>query len=209
MALVTTGTISVSGHDIATLPPDLLRARTSFVFQDFGRYAATLADNIAYGDWQRLRDDREEIEAIAARTGLDRRVEQMPDGYDTVLGREFGDYEPSGGIWQKIAIARAFARTAPLLILDEPTASVDAKSEYQLFQQLGRLAAGKTTILISHRFSTVSMAQRILVMYRGRVVEQGSHDELLAMNGHYAELYGYYERRMTGGWGYEPSVPAD
>ncbi len=203
------GTIRISGRDLSSLPPELLRSRISFVFQEFGRYAATVSENIAYGDWPRLRDDRDAIEAVARRTGLDQRIREMPDGYATLLGRQFGDYEPSGGTWQKIAMARAFARDGPLLILDEPTASVDTKAEYELFQQLGRLAAGKTTILISHRFSTVSMAQRILVMYRGRIVEQGSHAELLALNGHYAELYGYYERRMTGGWGVEPSVPAD
>ena len=203
------GHITLSGHDITTLSPDALRRRIAFVFQDFGRYADSVGDNIAYGDWERLRDDRAAVEAIAERTGIAERITAMPDGYDTMLGRDFGNFEPSGGIWQKIAIARTFARDAPLLILDEPTASVDAKAEFALFQQLNQLAVGKTTLLISHRFSTVSMAQRILVMYRGRIVEQGSHKELLALNGHYAELYGYYERRMTGGWGCEPSVSAD
>jgi ATP-binding cassette subfamily B protein len=205
----TEGRVLVSGQDLRQVSPEALRRHIGFVFQDFGRYAASVADNIAYGDWPRLAHDRAAVKRIAERTGLQPRILRMAEGYDTLLGRSFGNYEPSGGVWQKIAIARAFAREAPLLVLDEPTASVDAKAEYELFQQLAELARGKTTILISHRFSTVSMADRILVMYAGRIVEQGTHDALLALNGHYAELYGYYERRMTGGWGREPSVPSD
>lgn len=206
----TQGHITISGHDITQLPADALRRHIAFVFQEFGRYATTVADNIAYGDWTRLKSDRNAIERVARQTGLHKQIEKMPDGYDTVIGRAFGNLEPSAGVWQKIAMTRAFARDAPLLVLDEPTASVDAKAEFALFQQLDELARGKTTILISHRFSTVSMAQRILVMYAGRIVEQGSHEQLLAMDGHYAELYGYYQRRMTGGWDSQPNVaPGD
>ncbi len=209
----TKGRITISGHDISTLSSEALRSRMAFVFQDFIRYSTTAGDNIAYGDWDRLKSDRPAVERVAKRTGLHKWIAQMPDEYDTMLGRAFGTLEPSGGVWQKIAMTRAFARDVPLLVLDEPTASVDAKTEFALFRQLEELARDKTTILVSHRFSTVSMAERILVMAGGRIVEQGTHDQLLAHDGHYAELYGYYERRMTGYWGKEPSIlaapPAD
>ena len=194
----TEGRILVSGTDIREFSVADLRRQISFVFQDFGRYSATVAENIAYGDWPRLADDRAAIEQCARRADLLAAIEKMPDGLETMLGRQFGHYEPSGGVWQKIAIARAFAREAPLLILDEPTASIDARAEYELFCQLAALAEGRTTILISHRFSTVSMAQRIVVLDQGQVVEQGSHDELLALNGQYAKLYGYHQRRLEG-----------
>ncbi len=125
------GSVLISGHDISTLPPQALRSRIAFVFQDFARYADSVSDNIAYGDWQRLKNNPDEIENVARQTGLHQHIEDMPDGYNTLLGREFGSIEPSGGMWQKIAITRAFARNAPVLILDEPTASVDARVEYQ------------------------------------------------------------------------------
>ena len=194
----TDGRILVSGRDIRELSLTALRSRISFVFQEFGRYAVSLRENIAYGDWLRLRDAPEAVADCARRAGLADAAARMPEGLDTVLGREFGAFEPSGGVWQRIAIARALARDAPLLILDEPTAAVDARAEYGLFRQLAKLAEGRTTLLISHRFSTVSMAQRILVMHHGRIVEQGGHDELLALGGRYAELYNYHQRRMSG-----------
>jgi len=192
----TEGRILISDRDIQEYSLPDLRRRISFVFQDFGRYAASVAENIAYGDWHRLKDNPLAAQDYASRASLDRSVKRMPEGYDTVLGKQFGAFEPSGGVWQKIAIARALAREAPLLILDEPTANVDPRAEYELFTQLANLAKGRTTLLISHRFSTVSMAQRILVMDRGRIVEQGTHADLLDLNGHYARLYGYYQRRM-------------
>lgn len=168
------------------------------IHQNYGIYEATTADNIAYGDWRRLLGNREEIVRVARQANIHELIESMPNGYNTLLGRTFGEYTPSGGQWQRIALARVFARpNAWLLILDEPTANLDARAEYELFTRFRDLAAGKTTILISHRFSTVSMADRILVMADGEIVEEGSHKDLLALDGHYASLYRLHHRQMA------------
>lgn len=195
----TEGAIYFDGRGLTEMPIDYLHRHVSFVFQQFGRYEATLADNIAYGDWQNLLHDRPKIEAISQQSGLQELVDKMPEAYDTFLGRVFGEFNLSGGQWQRIAIARAFAREAVLLILDEPTSNLDAKSEYRIFSHFRKLAEGRTTILISHRFSTVRMADRILVMANGRIVESGSHDELMSLGGHYAELYDLHSRQMNVG----------
>jgi ATP-binding cassette subfamily B protein len=131
---------------------------------------------------------------VARLDGVDALIAGLPRGYDTRLGRSFGERDLSAGQWQALAVARAFARQAALLILDEPTANLDARAEHALFEQFRTLAHGRTTIIVSHRFSTVSMAQRIVVMDKGRVVEAGTHAELLARAGHYATLYGLHER---------------
>jgi len=125
-------------------------------------------------------------------------IQDMPQGYDTLLGRTFGKYTLSQGQWQQISIARAFAReNASLLILGEPTSNLDARAEYELFCRFRELAAGRTTVLISHRFSTVSIADRILVLNQGRIVEQGTHQDLLAQGGYYASLYLLHNRQMA------------
>jgi ATP-binding cassette subfamily B protein len=192
----TDGAIYFDGRNLRDWPIDVLHQNVSFVFQQFGRYEATAADNIAYGDWPRLLNDRPQVEAIAQQAGIDEMISQMPEGYDTFLGRAFGEYTLSGGQWQRIAIARAFARNAALLILDEPTSNLDAQGEYRIFSHFRKLAEGRTTILISHRFSTVRMADRILVLAGGRIVENGTHDELMALGKHYAQLYDLHRRQM-------------
>ena len=188
------GSVLFDGDDLRTLPRAALQARIAFVFQGFGRYEASAADNIAYGDWERLLTDRAAVEAVARAAGLDGLIAGLPHGYDTPLGRQFGERDLSAGQWQALAVARAFARDAALLILDEPTANLDARAEHALFEQFRQLAHGRTTIIVSHRFSTVSMAQRIVVMDKGRIVESGTHAELLAQGGQYAALYGLHER---------------
>ena len=188
------GRILADGTDLRDLAPADYHRKLAFVFQQFGRYEATAAENIAYGDWRRLLDDRGAIEEIVRRMGLSHLVGEMPDGLDTALGRNFGDYDPSAGQWQIIAVARALARDAAILILDEPTASLDARAEYDLFVRFRELAQGRTTLLISHRFSTVAMADRVAVMAEGRIAEIGTHEELLDQGGVYATLYSLHRR---------------
>jgi ATP-binding cassette subfamily B protein len=191
------GRILLDGVDLREVSRDEVHDQIAFVFQSFGRYAASAADNIAYGDWRRLLGDRERVVEIARLAGVHDMVSMLPEGYDTMLGRTFGLTDLSGGEWQKIAVARAFARNAALLILDEPTSNLDARAEYELFSRFQELARGRTTIIISHRFSTVSMANRIFVLDRGGIVESGTHDELLAQGGNYAQLYELQQRQMA------------
>ena len=136
------------------------------------------------------------MKRIATLAGIDEMIRSLPRGYDTLIGRTFGEHELSGGQWQSIAVARAFARDAALLILDEPTSNLDARAEYNLFRRFQELASGRTTIIISHRFSTVRVADRILVMEKGTVVESGSHDELMARAGGYKQLYDLHVQRL-------------
>jgi ATP-binding cassette subfamily B protein len=192
----TSGSVLLDGTDIRELSLDSLHKEISFVFQHYGRYEATVAHNIAYGDWQNLLNDQARIEEIARLADAHQMIEAMPQGYETQLGRMFGQHTLSGGQWQKIAIARAFAREASLLILDEPTSNLDPRTEFRIFSNFQKLAQGRTTILISHRFSTVSMADRIMVMNKGRITENGSHSELMAQKGEYAQLYTLHQRRL-------------
>ena len=189
------GSILFDGHDIGDVEIASLHRQVAFVFQNFSQYEASAADNIAYGDWQNCRDERERVERIAREAGVHDMLAGMPEQYDTLLGRAFGTHELSRGQWQQLAVARAYARRSALLILDEATAALDAQAEYELFVRADKLAKGRTTILISHRFSSVKMADRILVMSEGRIVESGSHRELIDRGGHYARLYGLHQRQ--------------
>ena len=191
------GEILFDGIDTREWSLDYLHQKITFVFQSFIRYEATAHENIAYGDWKRLLHDRKETDQIANEAGVSQLIQKMPHGQDTLLGKRFGQYDLSGGQWQHLAIARALAREAKLLILDEPTSNLDAEAEHNLFKHFCGLAKGKTTVLISHRFSTVSMADRILVMDNGCLVEMGTHKDLMAQNGHYAKLYEFQHRQKS------------
>ncbi len=185
----TEGRITYGGVDLRDLDPEDLRSRIGAVFQDFVRYQFSAAENIGLGNPASL-GDRARIEEAARRAGAGPVLASLPQGLDTILGGWFETgHELSAGQWQKLAVARAFMRDAELLVLDEPTASIDAEAEHDLFVRFRELAAGRTAIVISHRFSTVRMADRIAVLQRGRMVELGSHQELVARGGRYAHLF--------------------
>ncbi len=183
------GRILLDGRDLRDYDLDDLRASIGVIFQDFVHYNLTAGDNIAVGRIG-ARDDRERIARAAARAQADEVVGRLRAGYDQMIGKRFRNgVELSGGEWQKIAIARAYMREADVLILDEPTAALDARAEFEVFQRFKELSRAKTAILISHRFSSVRMADRILVLADGRVEAAGTHDELVSRPGRYAELF--------------------
>jgi ABC-type multidrug transport system fused ATPase/permease subunit len=188
----TEGRILADGVDLATVDADSWRRQLAVVFQDFARYQASAADNIAFGSPDHLRDAAE-IERAALDADIADAISTLPASWETMLSRQFpGGAELSGGQWQRVAIARAlFAihQGASVLVLDEPTANLDVRAEADLFERLLALTAGVTTLLISHRFSTVRRADTILVLEDGHVVERGAHDELLALDGRYAHMF--------------------
>lgn len=195
------GGIYWNGREIREFDVDEFRCRLSVLFQDFLRYDMTVADNIAVGNI-RCRPLIDTITAAAKRAGIHGAITNLERGYDTMLGRSFVSSmqshtaDLSGGQWQKIALARAYMRSADLLVLDEPTSSLDAKSEHRLFNDLVRLSRGRTSLVISHRFGTIRMADLVAVLEQGRVVEYGTHDSLIALGGRYSKLVAAHARSL-------------
>jgi ATP-binding cassette subfamily B protein len=185
----TEGRILLDGHDIREYDINDLRMKIGIIFQDFLRYQMTAALNIATGNIEE-QANRSLIKTSAEQSLANLFIEKYSNNYDQHVGRRFNEgIELSGGEWQKIALARAYMRDSQLMILDEPTAALDARAEYEVFQRFAELTKGRSSVLISHRFSTVRMADRILVLDKGEILEIGSHEDLLKKNGKYAELF--------------------
>jgi len=185
----TAGQILLDGVDLREYDVEDLRKEIGVIFQDYMRYELLAKENIGFGKIEDLAD-RARIEMAAQKSMAFQVIGKLPHGYDQMIGRRFdGGVDLSGGEWQKFALARAYMRDAQLLILDEPTATLDARAEYEVFRRFAELTKGRMAVLISHRFSTVRMADRILVLQNGRIREQGTHNHLVALGGQYAELF--------------------
>jgi ATP-binding cassette subfamily B protein len=185
----TAGQILLDGVDLRDYDLDDLRKEIGVIFQDFTRYEMTASENIAVGQIEE-RSNQFRIRSAANKSLAEKAIRKLPKGYDQTLGSRFeGAVDLSGGEWQKMALARAYLRDAQVLILDEPTAALDARSEHEVFERFAELTKGKMSLLISHRFSTVRMADRILVLEGGRIAEQGKHDDLVRVSGRYAQMF--------------------
>ena len=201
----TEGRILLDGVDLREFDPAALRRQMGVIFQDFVRYELTAGENIGLGQVE-ARHDEARLHAAAAKAGADAVIAALPNGLATQLGRQFGGRELSGGEWQKLALARAFMRDCSLLVLDEPTAALDVQTEYEVYQRFQELTRDRTTLLISHRFSTVRMADRILYLADGRIQEAGTHADLVAHDGEYARLYRLQAAQYLGQDGTEPAA---
>ena len=195
----TEGRVLIDGVDLRDWDATKLRARVAVIFQDFNEYQLDVRENVGVGSLPHMTEE-ERISRAAARGGADEVVKGLVEGFGTKLGKWAHDgVELSGGQWQKIALARAFMREeADILVLDEPTAALDAEAEHAIFERFRTLAAGRTTFLISHRFSTVRMADRILVIEGGNIVEDGSHRDLVAAGKRYAHLFSLQAQGYLG-----------
>src|SRR5438477_1542634 len=192
------GRILIDDVDIREFDPTELRAQIGAMFQDYVTYQATAAENIGLGNVGDI-NDRERIELAGKQGGAEELITGLPEGYDTALGKWFDQgVNLSGGEWQKVALSRAFMRDAKILLLDEPTSALDAQAEYDLFERLRSLTRGRTAVYISHRFSTVRRADRILFLEHGRLIEQGTHEQLMRLGGRYARLFRLQAAAYTG-----------
>ena len=189
------GVILLDGKDLREYDLEDLRHQIGVIFQDFIRYDLTVKENIGLGQIEHV-DNMNRIVHASEQGGTSSLIAGLPKGFDTVLGRTFEEgVDLSGGEWQRLALSRAFMRDAPILILDEPTAALDAFAEYEIYERFAELTGGKMTIFISHRFSTVRMASHILVLQNGELIEEGSHDGLMREEGQYARMFNIQAER--------------
>ena len=193
----TKGAILINGENLIKYDLENLRNHIGVIFQDFVRFNFSAFENIGLGHVDRMKDESKVISS-ANKAGIKQKIANLPKGFGTILGKMFDDgVDLSGGEWQRLSLARAFMREAQILILDEPTATLDAFAEYDFYTKFTELTKEKTTIIVSHRFSTVRVADHILVMKQGELVEEGNHEELLNLNGVYAEMYRLQSNQYT------------
>ena len=185
----TDGEILINGINIKNLDLNQWHKHIGALFQDFIKYQFTFKENVIFGNLEK-KDDMKALQDALKQSGAESYLADLPNGLDQIVGKTFEEgVDLSGGQWQKLALARAFFRDAPFLILDEPTSAIDAKAEFEIFENVQKLQKDKTVIIISHRFSTVRTADRILVLDEGKIIEEGSHEKLMNEKGVYAELF--------------------